>query len=46
VSTPVNKVEADLAAVKAWYKSKPLYAGAVIGAVLHSLAVHFLHFPI
>jgi hypothetical protein len=46
MTDPVQTVKDDAAAVKAWYKQYPVYAGAIAGAVLHSLAVHFLHFPL
>jgi hypothetical protein len=42
MSTPVQKVEADLAAAKAWYKSKPLYAGMIIGAIVALVTRHFM----
>jgi hypothetical protein len=43
--TPIQKAEADVAAVKAWYKQYPFYAGLIGGAVAHFLAAHFLHIP-
>lgn len=42
MSTPENKIETDIAKVKAWYKSYPFYAGCVVGAVVALLVRHFL----
>lgn len=42
MADPLATVNADLARAVAWYKSKPLYAGAAIGFLIGQVVYHFL----
>jgi hypothetical protein len=38
----VQKVETDIAAVKAWWKEFPVYAGMIAGAIIALVVRHFI----
>jgi hypothetical protein len=42
MSTPEQKVEADITKVKAWWKEFPVYGGMIAGAILALVVRHFI----